>query len=164
MCRSVRDRQQGGGRFRQRRHGGKNHRPAGDHGPGRAGHPCGGHRWRHHVHGTRPQCGRSPGLARRLAFRRSRHTTGNDGRAVPAMSGLRDQCCNRAKIRGRVADALPAFNLSPCPACLSLRPPDRSPSSRLGPAVTKRGLSFPLPALWSAHVPWPAPAIPPFPP
>lgn len=27
------------------------------------------------------------------------------------MSGLRDLCCNRAKIPSRVADALPAFNL-----------------------------------------------------
>ena len=85
---------------------------------------------------------------------------GNDGRAVPAMSGLRDLCCNHAKIRGRVADALPAFNLSPCPARLS-PPPGQIPVLTSGAGSHKKRTFFPAPALRSAHVPWPAPAIPP---
>ena len=40
------------------------------------------------------------------------------------MSGLRDQCCNHAKIRGRVADALPAFASGAMrhPPCLKKNP------------------------------------------
>ena len=52
----------------------------------------------------------------------ARHTTGNDGRAVPAMPGLRGLCCKRAKMPGREAGHPCFLPDAPCPACLSLRP------------------------------------------
>lgn len=78
------------------------------------------------------------------------------------MSGLRDLCCNRAKIPGRRADALPVFNLIPCPACLSPSHPDRSPSHAWSRQSQKKDFLSRSPALWSAHVSWPAGHTSPF--
>lgn len=78
------------------------------------------------------------------------------------MSGLRDPWYRRAKIRGREADALPAFCLIPWPARLFLRPIRTDPRPHAwGRQSQKRGLSFPLPDLverGTSHIP---PGIPP---
>lgn len=75
------------------------------------------------------------------------------------MSGLRDTWYRRAKIRGRVADALPAFCLIPCPARLFLRPIRTDPRPHAwGRQSQKRGLSFPLPGLVEHGTPMSRPA------
>ena len=51
----------------------------------------------------------------------ARHTTENDGRAVPAMPGLRGLCCKRPKMPGWGAGHPCLLPDAPCPACLSLR-------------------------------------------
>ena len=67
------------------------------------------------------------------------------------MSGLRDLCCNHAKIPGRVADALPAFNLIPCPARLSLPPIWTDPRPTPGVGSYKKKTFFPAPRPYEAR-------------
>lgn len=75
------------------------------------------------------------------------------------MSGLRDPWYRRAKIRGRVADALPAFCLIPCPAHLFLRPIRTGPYPHAGAGnYKKEDILSRSPTLWSAVRPISRPA------